>query len=149
VSCFLASSHRWRLLDKAEEVDVRRLRLCMKEVEALDTRADARRGNRAVVDGGGITGSRRYVFRKTVLRACILCVKRRAFRVNRRTLRTPGILHPGVPRLVRRLGGSGALAPLLDSGREYRLTREKESSERNMKCRRTGLGQGEYGSVLK
>jgi hypothetical protein len=53
-----------------------------------------------------------------------------------------------VLRLVGRLEGSGALAPLLDSGREYRLTR-KEPSEPDMNCRRTGLGQGEYGSVLK
>ena len=115
--------------------------------EALDTRADIRRGSRGVGDRG-MTGSRRCTFRKTVLRVCIRCVKIRTFRVHRRTLRTPGILHPMVPMLVRRLRGSGALAPLLDSGREYRLIYEKEPSERDMKCRRTGLGQGEYGSVL-
>ena len=112
--------------------------------EVLDVGVDLRRA----MGAPGITGSRRRTFRKTVLRTCIRCVKRRMFRVNRRTLRTPGMLHPTVPRLVRRLGGSGALAPLLDSGREYRLMYEKEPSERDIKRRRTGLGQGEYGSVL-
>lgn len=122
----------------------------MKEVidEVPETRADARRG-REEVGVGGITGPPWCVFCRTALRAYNRCVKRRTFRVNRRTLRTPGTLHPTEARLVRRLGGSGALAPLLDSGREYRLTREKEPSERDMKRRRTGLGQGEYGSLLK
>lgn len=133
-----------------EEVDNRKLWLCTNGVseEALDMRADVRCGRRGAVGDGGVAGSRRCTFRKTALRVCIRWAKRRTFRVNRRTLRTPGMLHPTRIRLVRRLGGSGALAPPLDSGREYRLMREKEPSERDMKCRRTGLGQGEYGSVL-
>jgi hypothetical protein len=144
---FCASIHRWRLFDNMEEVDVRKLRPCTNEAneEGLDARTDIRRGE---VDVGRIGGSRRCTFRKRSLRVRIRSVKERTFRVNRRTLRTPGILHPTAMRLVRRLGGSGALAPPLDSGREYRLMCEKEPSERAMKCRLNGLGQGEYGSVL-
>ena len=129
-----------------DDVDVREFRICTNEVieEVLDVGVDLR----WAMGVRGITDSRRCTFRKTVLRTRIRCAKRRMVRVNRRILRTHGILHPTVPRLVRRLGGSGALAPLLDSGREHRLMYEKEPSERDMKRRRTGLGQGEYGSVL-
>ena len=145
MSRFWVSSHRWRLFDKMEEVDVRKLRFWTNEVteKALDTRTDIRGDRRGAVGVGWIAGSRRCTFRKTPLRVRIRCVKKRTFRVNRRTLRTPGILHPTATRLARRLGGSGALAPLLDSGREYRLMCEKEPSERAMNCCRTGLGQGE------